>query len=295
MIDVIIPAYNSHEYIFSTLKSIAKQTIKDNIVVTIVDDGSKKQYNDIASSFPELKTNIIRLRKNKGQAYAKQVGINNTYNKYIAFIDSDDILMGAKALEKLYTKITSNKKYKIAIGKEYCNGKNYYNEGHMVAKLFTREIITKYKIKIPRLKMEEDTAFTTAYCSMLKKEEMCYIKEVIYKYNQINPNSITKKYNNYTYKEFFKSIDYAYKYIKKYKKYEYFKNRIFIIFLYLSQIYFQKIINQKIREDFLVNSNKFYNKYYKFIGDIPISALTRYSDIEYDIVYKFWKILKDAR
>ena len=46
MIDLIIPAYNAHDFISDLLFSVASQTISDKINVIIVDDCSKKDYKD---------------------------------------------------------------------------------------------------------------------------------------------------------------------------------------------------------------------------------------------------------
>ena len=50
MIDVIIPAYNSHKTIIKTLASIVMQINKDELKVTIVNDGGK-DYKDIIDAF----------------------------------------------------------------------------------------------------------------------------------------------------------------------------------------------------------------------------------------------------
>ena len=50
MIDVIIPAYNSHDTIIRTLSSIAMQLNKNELKVTIVNDGGK-DYSDIVKTF----------------------------------------------------------------------------------------------------------------------------------------------------------------------------------------------------------------------------------------------------
>ena len=53
MIDVIIPAYNSHSTITRTLSSIAMQLNKDEIKVTIVNDGGN-DYKEIVKIFEPL-------------------------------------------------------------------------------------------------------------------------------------------------------------------------------------------------------------------------------------------------
>ena len=54
MIDIIIPAYNAQKTIKKTLASIAMQSIKDIIKVTIVNDCSKKDYSEIIEMFKSI-------------------------------------------------------------------------------------------------------------------------------------------------------------------------------------------------------------------------------------------------
>ena len=294
MIDVIIPAYNAHDYIRDALNSLDKQTIKERLVITIVDDGSEKKYDEIISSFPNLKVNIIRLKRNRGVAVAKQIGINRTHNQYVTFLDSDDILVGNKAIEKLVKVISEDANYKVARGREYKEGVVNYSDGHMYAKIFKREVIDKYNIRIPKLKLEEDTAFTLSYYMMLNGGEVTEIKDVVYRYRKVNDNSLTNScVHYYDFKYFFRAIDYVYKYVKKYKRYENFKNKLFRIFLSLADTYFYRVKNEfGVREDYLRNCCKFIKKYKEFIGKIPVSGLTKYSDLEYDLACRFWKVLE---
>ena len=70
MIDVIIPAYNSHETIVKTLASLAMQLNRDELIVTIVNDGGK-DYKDLVETFNKL-INIQEIgyeQKNKTRKY----------------------------------------------------------------------------------------------------------------------------------------------------------------------------------------------------------------------------------
>ena len=84
MIDVIIPAYNAHDTLFQTLANLAIQTIKDKMIVYIIDDNSNKNYHDIVLFFKD-KLKIIELRtpKNGGPGKARQFGIDNSKSEYI--------------------------------------------------------------------------------------------------------------------------------------------------------------------------------------------------------------------
>lgn len=293
MIDIIIPAYNAHKYIKKTLQSIANQTIKDKLKITIIDDGSDKSYDNLLLPYlTTLNIDIIKLKKNHGQGYAKQIGINKTQQKYIFFIDADDILLSKTALENLLNKAKENKNGCIIAGKEQIKNNNLIHEGHMVAKLFKREFINKYKIKIPNFKREEDIAFTmSAYC-LAQKNEIMYLDETIYKYCRINKNSITTIIsieNGYDYQLFFQAIDYAYKYAKKYKKYDYFQKQLMLIFFKLSYVFEikYKTKNIDLQSKFLRNCQKCFNKYNNFLKKI------QYQEYNNELANNFYKKIQN--
>lgn len=90
MIDVIIPAYNSRDTIIRTLSSIAMQLNRDELKVTIVNDGGK-DYKEIVEIFkPLIDVKEIGYEENRGPGYARQFGIDNTKEDFITFIDADD-------------------------------------------------------------------------------------------------------------------------------------------------------------------------------------------------------------
>lgn len=111
-IDIIIPTYNSEKYITETIESVKKQTIK-NWKIIIIDDGSTDNtIEKINNSIVEIKdkVEVIKLKKNKGVANARNVGIQKSTNRYIAFLDSDDIWEKEK-LEKQINYMKRNNYY----------------------------------------------------------------------------------------------------------------------------------------------------------------------------------------
>ncbi len=93
LVSVIIPTYNSGQYISETIESVLYQTYT-NWEILIIDDGSIDSTKSIIQSYiskdPRIK--YISLGYNSGKpARGRNVGINNSSGKYIAFLDSDDI------------------------------------------------------------------------------------------------------------------------------------------------------------------------------------------------------------
>jgi glycosyltransferase involved in cell wall biosynthesis len=92
-ITVIIPMFNSEKYIIDTLISLENQKVK-NFDVIIIDDGSTDDSHKIVSDFinsgeNKLNYNLFQIN-NKGQSFARNMGIHNSETEYISFVDSDD-------------------------------------------------------------------------------------------------------------------------------------------------------------------------------------------------------------
>ena len=91
---VVIPMYNSANTIKESLDSILYQTRYDLIdEIVIVDDGSKDSSVQVVKDFiNEKNCNKIKLiqKENGGAASARNVGIRNTNNDWVALLDADD-------------------------------------------------------------------------------------------------------------------------------------------------------------------------------------------------------------
>ncbi len=90
-ISVIIPTYNSGEYITETLLSVFNQTYK-NYEVIVSDDGStdttEEIVNTIFSKFPQ-KTRFLK-NTHAGPGATRNKGIEASDGEWVSFLDSDD-------------------------------------------------------------------------------------------------------------------------------------------------------------------------------------------------------------
>lgn len=90
---VIIPMYNNKDTIARAIKSVYSQTRVDLIdEIVVVDDGSvDDSYSIVEEISKASQLPIVILRKtNGGAASARNVGIKNAKNNYIALLDADD-------------------------------------------------------------------------------------------------------------------------------------------------------------------------------------------------------------
>ena len=90
LVSVIIPAYNTDQYLAETLDSVLAQTYS-HFEVMIMDDGSTDRTLEIAQEYA-AKDDRIRVisQPNQGLSLTRNSGIRETPGELIAFLDSDD-------------------------------------------------------------------------------------------------------------------------------------------------------------------------------------------------------------
>ena len=176
MIDVIIPAYNSHDTIIRTLSSIAMQLNRKELKVTIVNDGGK-DYTEIVNTFlPLLDIKEIGYETNRGPGYARQYGIDNTKEDFITFIDADDTFYEACSLS-LLSKPMKDTSAKFIISPFVQIGKNC-EQAPMQANLvwvfghiYRRSFLEEHNIRFTSTRANEDVGFNNM-CNLIAQHEM---------------------------------------------------------------------------------------------------------------------------
>lgn len=91
MISIVIPLYNQQLYLPDAIESALAQKVGE---IIIVDDGSTDNSLEIAQKYAKNNENIkVISQVNKGLPSARNTGIMNATNKYVLFLDADDMLM----------------------------------------------------------------------------------------------------------------------------------------------------------------------------------------------------------
>jgi glycosyltransferase involved in cell wall biosynthesis len=91
-ISIIVPIYNVEVYLNRCIDSIINQTYH-NIEIILVDDGSPDNCGQICDSYAEQDQRIkVIHQQNQGLSGARNSGIEVAIGKYIAFVDSDDMI-----------------------------------------------------------------------------------------------------------------------------------------------------------------------------------------------------------
>ena len=199
-VDIILPNYNSSEFIEQTIDSVIGQTHK-NWNLIIVDDCSDEKTKKILNKYSQNKNiQIVFLDKNKGAAFCRNHALELSKSEYVAFLDSDDVWFPDKLTKQInfmkknnynftYTNYTLNRKDRYGLYK------NQWVRGYDISNQNSIRPREKYNFDI----FIKDTSIATS--TMMIKGELARK----YKFTD------TKICEDYFYKcSILKEIGYAY-------------------------------------------------------------------------------------
>lgn len=101
-LSIIIPLYNVEAYVSKCIDSIISQNM-DGVEIICVDDGSEDNTCGVAKKYCDAYVFIrmVKLNENHGQAYARNVGLQEARGRYVYFMDADDYLSGTVSLKRI--------------------------------------------------------------------------------------------------------------------------------------------------------------------------------------------------
>ncbi|MDD3415206.1 MAG: glycosyltransferase [Lachnospiraceae bacterium] len=92
MVSLIIPVYNTEEYLVKCIDSMLEQTYTD-LEIIFINDGSTDNSLKILEEYRRRDHRIkIFSKENEGQGIARNIGVKKSTGEYIMFVDSDDWL-----------------------------------------------------------------------------------------------------------------------------------------------------------------------------------------------------------
>lgn len=123
-VSVIIPVYNTEQYLNKCIDSVLNQTM-GNFELILIDDGSKDTSGMICDSYAAQDPRVRVVHKeNAGQGVARNLAMDMASGEYYAFLDSDDY-WDVDYLEKML-ELIQTQDVQIAVC-EYRNVDHNYN------------------------------------------------------------------------------------------------------------------------------------------------------------------------
>lgn len=109
LVSVITACYNGAEFIEHTIKSVQNQTYT-NWELLIIDDFSKDNSTSIIMNYCTLDSRIKLFEniKNRGAGYTRNVGVEASVGRFIAFLDADDQWYPEKLEEQISFMLSNN-------------------------------------------------------------------------------------------------------------------------------------------------------------------------------------------
>lgn len=90
LVSVIVPVYNTADYLRECLDSLLAQTLT-NIEIICVNDGSTDSSREILDEYQAKDARVLVVdQENQGVSVARNAGVERASGKYVCFVDSDD-------------------------------------------------------------------------------------------------------------------------------------------------------------------------------------------------------------
>lgn len=217
-ISVIVPVYNQSKtgFLVPCLDSLLAQTLK-NIEIICIDDASEDDSLDVLLDFAKKNHcfTVAKMKENSRQGTARNRGIDLAKGKYIAFVDSDDMVSN-NYFEQLYYVAEKTHSDAVEASFQYIdeNGDSYdsisephlesaqtldhqskenliLSHGMIWSYLFSASLFKKTNIRFPEKTRYEDTP--TFVRLIFKIRQIAPNKEALYKYrlNKFSTNATT--------------------------------------------------------------------------------------------------------
>lgn len=113
LVSIIIPCYNTEEFIERTIKSVLNQSYQ-NFEIIIVDDGSTDNTPKIIQRYAsnDKRIKYFSISHTGRPSVPRNYGVSKSSGKYIAFLDSDDLWTREKLKYQVnYLTNNSNKSF----------------------------------------------------------------------------------------------------------------------------------------------------------------------------------------
>lgn len=181
-IAIVIPVYNTQDYLHRCISSILNQREADFQCI-LIDDGSTDNSSEICRYYQKADSRITFVaKKNGGQGSARNVGIDISDAEYLYFVDSDDSL-GSDTLRILYR---TAKEFNLDLCSPSIPEHYFSRPLEAVACLPTKaqfiraDIVRKFNIRQPDARSGQDGVFSHMFLAHALRIGMARSARYIY-------------------------------------------------------------------------------------------------------------------
>jgi len=282
-VSVIIPVYNTEEYLEKCLQSVLNQDLKD-VEILIIDDVSTDNSLKILEKFKIDDERIIlkKFEYNQGQAKGRNWGLSQAKGDYILFVDSDDFMVpnilktiynkaikeDLEILEARYFRLTevrtTKHPQKFKLLKEVVPGDKYWKESGSISiivwnKIYKRTFLVDNNILFKDRKFEDEDFVVRAFMNAKRvKNAELFIYNYLIRENSTMRSAITpKKVKDYV--DLTQDLDRLYSLADSVEMKGGIQKLLNYNFLGATK-YFENLESEEVRSDFL-RFKKVYKKY----------------------------------
>ena len=126
-VSVIIPTHERPQLLARAVKSA--QAAGTEVEVIVIDDASTDETAEVCRNLPDI--NYVRVDRNQGVAGARNIGIQVSTGRYIAFLDDDDLRLPG-SLDIQIEALEAHPEAGFACGAMIMAGQDYHPNGEVV-------------------------------------------------------------------------------------------------------------------------------------------------------------------
>lgn len=287
-ISVIVPVYNTKQYLERCMDALIAQTLADMEII-IIDDCSDEDIESFITPYIKNNSKIVyyeRLERHMGPGGARNRGIEIANGKYIAFCDSDDWVdityyqkcvqimdqyaasIGMCSLVRAYDYIQINPIYKCKYDCEISLTGDFALKvltkqidigiliiPSTVNKIYRRDYLDEIKLRFVENRLFEDLLFS--FISIMNSHKIICIPTVTYHHYK-RPQSIVQSFDIKHIDDFICIFSLLKSYLETVGHYEEYK---FHFYRFLEQFYnlivreiFEFVIDEEQRKEYLAYS-----------------------------------------
>jgi len=222
-VSVVVPVYNTSEYLEACVASILAQTFTD-FELLLIDDGSTDGSLELCGRLAQTDDRIRVLHhENRGPSYTRNCGIDEARGEFISFVDSDDwvepdmlektvaaaketdadmVISGILYDTEYNGKLKSHRTVKpqnavLDTSEKIVSRFVEWKRPHLLdgvwSKLYRVSTLKESGILMPEGEIYEDTAFNVRFIKYI--HTVTTVDQSFYHYMQWNRGNITRSYH----------------------------------------------------------------------------------------------------